>query len=635
MRYISVALHYRKTLRVLGLSLFAVLIGCSSSPDEHIAVDASVEINDEQAYLHRFEVEGISAKQWTVERFSQAWRRTTNPQIELSASGESVVRIAVSQDGKWMVGAGTSLILWSLDSFEVIHSVPLDRQVSAVAITAEGQSAAVAYTDGTVDLFDLGAKALLYTLRGHGGVSTMRFSPKGTRLAVADTNKTLFIWDARTGSLLFNVDDVSDVKALAFSPNGRMLASAGITGEQKNTIQVWDTRLYTLQASLIGQSAPINALEFSADSQKIFSAGNDNLIFAWSVNTGSVIHRFKGHTDNVTGLTVSSNGRWLFSGGLDNTLRVWSTEGKLLRVLTASLLRPNTLAFANNRNWLFAIAGNNSAVQVWSATGYSYMPWDDIQAKVSEGIAKLNQRNDIPFVSKPLLPPAKIFQKSPFESKSTFIRRMSGQYLDAVDQVLRQYREQVDERNRRIAALRDGAKSFNDVAIQGRYVLVKDVVQEILGNTLILPLELDGRPRYDAEKQVMIVRVSFGRAYYQEDFSISVPEGSVAFNFYEQLNRQNLVATAHFGFTSNSRVRISHITVPFSGRIFVGKPLFLSGGFRVIAEEDLKPKVPDYTLQNYDLPYTNFQDYIEYILSNPRVNAESQTSTDLQPTQSN
>lgn len=74
-------------------------------------------------------------------------------------------------------------------------------QVTAVAVTADGTSAAAGYADGTVQWWDtsdtpsLAGRAAAHAMGVHG----LAFIARGTRLVSASGDRTMAIWDAGTG----------------------------------------------------------------------------------------------------------------------------------------------------------------------------------------------------------------------------------------------------------------------------------------------------------------------------------------------------------------------------------------------------------------------------------------------------
>ena len=79
--------------------------------------------------------------------------------------------------------------------------------------------------DKTVQLWDVGTRALQQTLKGHAStVRAIAFSPDGQRLASGSNDKAVRLWDVGTGALQQILEGhASTVRAIAFSPDGRWL----------------------------------------------------------------------------------------------------------------------------------------------------------------------------------------------------------------------------------------------------------------------------------------------------------------------------------------------------------------------------------------------------------------------------
>src|SRR5262249_30273306 len=78
----------------------------------------------------------------------------------------------------------------------------------------------------------------------------------------------------------------------------------------------------------------VEALSFSPDGQVLLTGGDDTLIRAWDVGSGTELRSFAGHIGRIIGLAFAPNGQSFVSQG-DNTVRVWSlSSGQLLHTFT-------------------------------------------------------------------------------------------------------------------------------------------------------------------------------------------------------------------------------------------------------------------------------------------------------------
>src|SRR5947208_15426440 len=77
---------------------------------------------------------------------------------------------------------------------------------------------------------------------------------------------------------------------------------------------------------LAGHRAPVYAVAFRPDGERLASASFDHTIKIWDVDSGELRQTFKGHTAKVLALAYSADGRTLASAGLDGTVRLWGAD---------------------------------------------------------------------------------------------------------------------------------------------------------------------------------------------------------------------------------------------------------------------------------------------------------------------
>ncbi len=147
--------------------------------------------------------------------------------------------LAFSPDGRWLLSAGDSAILWE--------------------VTRAGEK--VVLSDSPTS------------------ITTLAFSPDGRDLAVVGKNSELVFWQLdKPDTPLSLADAPSDVTALAFSADGRTLATGGARG----VIRLWNKATGQEMVTLNGHGKPIQALAFTPSGTMLLSADAEGQLRFWT-----------------------------------------------------------------------------------------------------------------------------------------------------------------------------------------------------------------------------------------------------------------------------------------------------------------------------------------------------------------
>ncbi|MBL8636762.1 MAG: hypothetical protein JNM40_26290 [Myxococcales bacterium] len=160
------------------------------------------------------------------------------------------------------------------------------------------------------------------------------------------------------------------VRALAQSPDGKTLAAGFSDG------QIWlidEPSGKPKRAGLVGHSGEVTALDFSSDGKRLFSAGSDKLVRAWSVDAGASLGQpigspLAGHTTAIRSLSTSPDGKLLATGSDDGVILLWDQQtgelaGPPLREHQRAVM---ALRFSADGKQLLS-GGDDQTVRLWDA----------------------------------------------------------------------------------------------------------------------------------------------------------------------------------------------------------------------------------------------------------------------------
>lgn len=153
----------------------------------------------------------------------------------------------------------------------------------------------------------------------------LAFSPDGTQLAVtggpeSDPPVHLFEPPGKK-SRRFDPPGTRS-RCLAFSPNGTQLAVANA-----RAVYLLSTADLTVAVVLAGHKGQINAVAFTPDGRRLFSASHDGAVRVWDPAAGRLVKALDWKVGPVTALAVAPDGLTAAAAGKSGQVVVWDLDG--------------------------------------------------------------------------------------------------------------------------------------------------------------------------------------------------------------------------------------------------------------------------------------------------------------------
>jgi WD40 repeat protein len=256
----------------------------------------------------------------------------------LEAYDVAVTAVALTPDGETLLTGSESgeLTLWQGTLFRQRTALASSRaaRINDIAVSPNGELAAVARDDRRVDLYSLPSGTLIGSLDAPiGAVKSIAFDPEGKRLVCGSDHKRVLIWDVETRVPIGEVRETMNwVTAVAVSPSGEALAT-GTMG----WIAVWRLGDGQRIAESELHTSTVNTMVYSPDGRFVASGSADKRIYLTETATMGSLLLPTERTGYVWSLAFFPDGVHLLSGEQptspewqDRRLRVWSTWDRSL-----------------------------------------------------------------------------------------------------------------------------------------------------------------------------------------------------------------------------------------------------------------------------------------------------------------
>ncbi len=253
-----------------------------------------------------------------------------------AAHRDFVHSVAFSPDGNWIASGGfRTLKLWQKQPQQQ-QQLALAADVTALAVTADGKSAATALADNTIQLWNLATGKPAALLKGHAApIRGLAFTADGAKLVSGSADKTIRLWNVAAAKQEGQLTAPADVRALLLSKDGSQVVS----GDADNTIRVWalpqpgNNDAAAPVAELKGHSKPVTALALILPAGKQIASGSeDGTLRTWDLASKRNLKTMNLGAP-ITDVAVRPDGAAVAASATNNIARIYDLNGKQLAEL--------------------------------------------------------------------------------------------------------------------------------------------------------------------------------------------------------------------------------------------------------------------------------------------------------------
>ncbi|MHC1763949.1 MAG: protein kinase [Verrucomicrobiia bacterium] len=281
--------------------------------------------------------------------------------------------------------------LWQLCQSEAL-AVLARRPASCCSLgfSADGTRLAAGYSDGRVELWNLGTRRLeVLQLENGDTPARVAFAPEADFLAVSAEPGTVKLHDLQNGrATTLWQDSASVVRHLSYSRDGALLAVYTYPRLAFNRVLSTSAKVVlfdTVHGKKVGTHAAGHASSFfgvaalSPDHKRLYIGSSDAKASACSIRSINLEDDREnwtiaaGHDDGVTAIAISPDGAMLVSGtgSEGSTIRVWdAATGAPVKSLEGHTGWVEHLAFSRYGR-LLASAAADQSLRLWDLASWS------------------------------------------------------------------------------------------------------------------------------------------------------------------------------------------------------------------------------------------------------------------------
>jgi WD40 repeat protein/Tfp pilus assembly protein PilF/uncharacterized caspase-like protein len=300
------------------------------------------------------------------------WQTSTGKQVRrfvppgLSSVYESDrFYVAFSSDGRRLIGVRLSLGSLRFCAWQVATGVLLRSAASVndpwkdIPAHLDGMRFAATCRDGAVRLLDAESGALLQTIPASAAeVTAVAVTPNGQHVVVGRKDGSAGLWEAVSGKLTRQLAGApTAVTAVAAAPDGKRVLIA----REDGSLQVWEIEGNGEPRSWSSDSKVVTDTAFTPDSQQVLLVRDDGNAVIHDIASGAKVRELGAGWRQAVA-AFSADGKLLLSGhGLGETLLWNAASGSLLRRFESQAYPMEAISVSHDGKRALAVRKDNLA----------------------------------------------------------------------------------------------------------------------------------------------------------------------------------------------------------------------------------------------------------------------------------
>ena len=343
----------------------------SGNPEPKVTVwdpkGNKIVIQEKDVCWARFTPDGNRILTYTGNRMVRCWTPTGQYKGYFKISG-NCKRMEISPDGQFLLAMPNqkTLELWGINGEFIGTCDGQGRQLTALAVSKQGNSIVTAYKDGTISLWDRGGQLVSNCCEHPNGVQSCRFSPDGQRILTVSNDNTARIWDLGGNLIGICKGQEQRVTAARFSPDGESILTASGDG----TAKMWKAPQEAVSI-LRTHANRVNRVEFFPDSNRLLTQSMDGRVEIWSLDGELLPSRLAKETQ-IKHVKLSPAGIHIITAAVDqNTIKLWNKDGEFLKTLKGHNAPVEDFEFSPDGQYIISASKAQNAI-IWDKAGHLF-----------------------------------------------------------------------------------------------------------------------------------------------------------------------------------------------------------------------------------------------------------------------